>query len=465
MYKIFVSNVQSQLSGYTMALEKELTFTYEGYQYSPKYKAGLWDGMWHALKVPSLKFPTGLLPNVVGYFARNNIDFEIIDLRRIPNSCKKDISADMLGGITLRDYQLDAIKEAAEAKRGVLELPTGSGKTEIAAGIIIHLGLKTLFLVHTQDLLRQTAKRFTERLGQTIGMVGDGEFNTNPAVVVATVQSLSAYSHRDPEGFKNLINSFFVLFQDEAHHSSASTWYKIGMYAHSAYYRYGLSGTVLRRDMLSNMKMLSVFGAPIQRIRSKALMDKGYLSGINIELVSNPEQVSGYRWPDIYENGIVHSWSRNNTIAQIAAEEHKAGNKVLILIRIIEHGNEITDMLSARGVSSIFLTGKDSSEAREYAMIDFNETGNFVLIASPIFSEGVDIPEINTLIIAAGGKSEVLTIQRIGRGLRPKADGSKLKVYDFLDSSKYLCDHSAERVAIYKAEGFPCEKRKAKRII
>ena len=72
---------------------------------------------------------------------------------------------------------------------------------------------------------------------------------------------------------------------------------------------------------------------------------------------------------------------------------------------------------------------------------------------STIFDEGVDIPEVNVLIIAAGGKSEVKTIQRIGRGLRKKKVGGVL-VFDFKDASKFLDRHSIDRIKVYQKEGF-----------
>ena len=76
------------------------------------------------------------------------------------------------------------------------------------------------------------------------------------------------------------------------------------------------------------------------------------------------------------------------------------------------------------------------------------------MIASPIFDEGVDLPEINSLIIAPGGKSEWKTIQKIGRGLRKKASNKPLIVYDFIDASRFLKKHSRARMKIYEKEGF-----------
>jgi len=74
---------------------------------------------------------------------------------------------------------------------------------------------------------------------------------------------------------------------------------------------------------------------------------------------------------------------------------------------------------------------------------------NFVIVATTIFDEGVDMPSVNVIVQGTGGKSEVKTIQRTGRGLRKKKGSGGLIVYDFLDSSKYLNEHSERRMTIY----------------
>ena len=160
MITIHKRNVYSQLSDYTPELENKLAIAHENYWFSPQYKDGRWDGKTHFLKVPSLKIPTGLLFIVTEYLKENNMPYKIIDDRKKPDTffimSIEEHKHNILRGIELRDYQKEAIEQALCWERGVLELATGSGKTEIAIAITKLLGLKTLFIVHTQDLLRQT---------------------------------------------------------------------------------------------------------------------------------------------------------------------------------------------------------------------------------------------------------------------------------------------------------------------
>ena len=120
MITIHKKNVYSQLSDYTSVLENELAVFHESYWFSPRYKAGLWDGKTHFLKVPSLKVPTGLLFIVEEHLKKYDIEFKIIDERKKPEAGinyqdegtvrrQKDL---LLKGIELRDYQITAIQKA-----------------------------------------------------------------------------------------------------------------------------------------------------------------------------------------------------------------------------------------------------------------------------------------------------------------------------------------------------------------
>ena len=453
--KIIIGNCYSQLDGYTPELYEAMSVSFENYFYSPRYKMGLWDGQFHFLKIPSKRFPTGLLFVVTETCDAMGLPYEIVDMRTKPGGAIKDTGlANLLNGITLRDYQEEAAVTALALERGCLEMATGSGKTEVAAAIIKLLGLRTLFLVHTKDLLRQTKERFENRLGCSVGKFGEGQHDLDEKITVATVQSVSAFLKRDDKAAKDWLKSFQVMFLDECHHQSASTWYRVGLLCTGAYYRFGLSGTIMRRDILSNMKMLAIFGEPIYRLPASELIERGYLAGIVVHMVKNPEVVTGRRWQDVYDQGIVHSDLRNQLILDLVKKEYWDGSRIMILIRNIAHGELFEKKLNDMNIPAVFLHGSTASDVREGQKKAFDAEGDFVLIASVIFQEGVDIPNTNVIIVAAGGKSEVAAIQRIGRGLRKKEDASPLVVYDFLDSSKWLKTHSSRRVAVYRKEKF-----------
>jgi len=459
---IYKNNVYSFLSSDTpdnivYKIDKQLTVPHPNFWFSPKYKQGLWDGTTHFLKLSSLKFPTGLLFIVEETLNKIGESYEIIDRRKKPKThalTGNKVDGSLLEGITLYEYQKTAVEMAIKAERGVIELPTGSGKTEIAGAIIKLLNLKTLFIVNKKDLLHQTRQRFMTRLGRDdIGIIGDSQHDSSGLVVVATVQSLNRISNAAK--LRKFLNPFQVLFYDECHHSSAPSWWKIGMFAHSAFYRFGMSGTALRRDILSNMKIMAITGSSIYNLSSLELIEKGHLSKIKIHMIENPEIIAGNDWKEIYNQGIVESISRNVKIAIITEEAFKRKNRVLILVRRIKHGKILKDILNEEyDIPAEFLWGSHDGQIRQEIKERFDKKGDFVLIASDIFAEGVDIPNMNVLVIASGGKSEWEVIQKVGRGLRKKGVNNTLRVYDFIDNSKFLRNHSRERIRVYRQEGW-----------
>jgi len=456
MLQITTRNVYSFLNDYTEELEKILTVPYPNYWFSPRYRQGLWDGKHHFLKIPSCKFPTGLLFIVENYCKKTSTKYEVVDRRIATTISKKEsvVPNDLLDGITLRPYQVEAVQAALRSGRGIIEAPTGSGKTEIAIAIVKKIGARTLFMVNSKDLLYQTAERFEKRLpGTTVGRIGEGLLEIEP-ITIATVQSLLSILKRVPREGKDLLNFYEVMIQDECHHSSSMNFYKLAMFMHNAYWRFGFSGTALRRDVLSNMKAMAITGPAIYNIETSDLIKKGYLSDIQIKVLENSEIVHEATWQKIYEAGVVTSTTRNELIVQQVVKEFKKKKKVIVLVRYVEHGKILQKLLEDRSTPALFVWGTHDGGYRTEVKDKFNRKGKFVLITSDIFSEGVDIPAIDVLVIASGGKSEWKTIQKVGRGLRKKGKNDILLVYDIQDSSKYLKTHSKERLEIYKKEGW-----------
>jgi len=440
------------MSKFPVELYDKLSIFYENYWHMPKYKSGEWDGKYNFLDYKG-KFPTGLLSYIYEHLVDLGHTVEIEDVREDPYVGPKLGSFDVsLDGIEFRGYQKETIAQAVVRQRGILELPTGSGKTEIAIGITKTLGLRTLYLVHTKDLLHQTYDRFIKRGAENVGRVGDGYSEQNANIVIATVQTLSNWFKDAIQTTKWWLAEFECIFLDECHHASANTWYILAMHCHNAFYRFGLSGTPLKRGELANMKLIACIEDAIYSLPTKDLQKAGDLCPIQINMIENKEVSYQSKWHDVYSDAVVNSEHRNSMIVKLAIKHFLNGDKVLILVREITHGNNLYNMLDSCGVITTFLKGSVSSEAREAWKKKFEDDDypNFVLLATTIFDEGVDLPAVNVIIQGTGGKSEVKTIQRTGRGLRKKLDGGGLTVYDFIDSSEYLDKYSEQRMRIYK---------------
>jgi hypothetical protein len=148
-------------------------------------------------------FPSGFVASIRAAAESMGYAVDVDDQRTNPVS--RDENAD-LGW--LRDYQREAVEKAVKAQRGILWMPTGAGKTEVAAALARALPCSWLFIVPQADLLYQTAERFTRRTGEEAGIVGDGEWS-EARFTVATFQTLAAAiagrsSVEKQQGLKNL---------------------------------------------------------------------------------------------------------------------------------------------------------------------------------------------------------------------------------------------------------------------
>lgn len=165
----------------------------------------------------------------------------------------------------------------------------------------------------------------------------------------------------------------------------------------------------------------------------------------------------GETWHSVYSQGIVQNEYRNRVIAKVAAQYSRKGMQTLILVRELYHGDQLAQLIRAEDVERVaFVYGDTPADVLDNEVARFKEHSDSVLIASPIFDEGVDVPAIRALIIADGGKSIRAVLQKVGRGIRKKKTGANtIDVVDFADAThKWLSNHSLERIAIYEGEGF-----------
>lgn len=248
---IHIYGPYSQLKGsYPVAVVKQATsYPVEGAFFSKAYKQGRWDGRKHLFNARTGAFPTGLLKVVQEALEGQEIAVTIEDHRDIPTPSKAGFD---LQGVSFEypyDYQLAACQTMVKEKQGIVKIATGGGKTELSCAVTQYLGLPTLFVVSTQELMYQGRKRFMKRLGlgeNEVGIIGDDIWEPGSLVTVAMLPTLAA--RMSTPACQSLLKSIDVLFIDECHHAGAESWFALSTLC-PAYYRYGLS--VGRRSMVS----------------------------------------------------------------------------------------------------------------------------------------------------------------------------------------------------------------------
>jgi len=428
-------------------LRAEMSTYRKNYQFFTSFQKGQWDGKVHFIQRKI--FPTGLwkwvrdLCKEHGFVIKWKINYQVLGDSVDPNTI-------VLNEVNLRDYQQDAIRFIAKKRRCIIKVGTGGGKTEIIAAVtLLWPQAKCLILVHRKNLLLQTADRVSMRTGETVGKIGEGQWDTSQRITVALVQTL--WSRTDESA--KFLSEINTLMLDECHHSSAFTWESIAGKC-LASIRIGFSGTPIEKDDEANLRLMGMTGMDVYEKTSKSLIDEGYLSVPHIQMIESqapplPRQV----YPKQYVDGIVLNEWRNDRIIQEAEEHRDKGQRIMILVHRIKHGLLLNKMLGRR---SIFLSGKDPARDRLKAVRILESDYPLIIIATNIFEEGQDIPSLDTLIIACGGKAPIGTIQRVGRGLRKTSQKDSVNIIDFIDlhDKKYLLKHSIEREAIYRREQF-----------
>ena len=246
------------------------------------------------------------------------------------------------------------------------------------------------------------------------------------------------------------------ILVSNCHHSSADSWYTVFNEMCNASIRLGLTGTIDKSKPVQEMKLYACTGSVLNRVSNEYLIQNGYSSKPQCILfkVNSPE-LGDLDYPNAYQFGVVENEERNDVILNIVDKETNSNNKVLILVEHIEHGEILEDKLANLNKQVYFTNGQLSSVMREELLERLRNGTLDVLIASNILDEGIDVSGINAIIYARGMKSMRKLLQGIGRGLRVKADGSRLRFYDFIDDTHMtLLKHSSDRYKTLRDERF-----------
>lgn len=456
-------------------LDDALAIDQKGSHFNPDVQEGKWDGRRHVFHKndDDGTFPAGIVRRVkrllreAGYKVMRTVDQRGSDRRRsVADLASEYVEDDALVGVTLRDDQLRVVAAALGEGRGLLHVATGGGKTEIGAVVIKALvRLRCLFLVHTKQLLKQARERIALRLGtieEHIGVIGDGRFEPKH-ITVATVQSLTrGRGDAQKRVIAKYLKTIRLLILDETHHASAKTFYHLVQRV-DAPWRFGMSGTPFGLADGKGLLVEAAFGPVVERVTNEELIGLGVNARPTIRMieVTEPELDDDLDWRTVYQEGIVLNEARNAAVVEEAAAFARKGWPTLVLVRELWHGDKLAQGLQAQRVRHAFVHGQMPTDEVERHKHRFVEGKVLVLIASPIFGEGVDLPAVDefpgvrALVIADGGQSVANVLQKIGRGLRKKKGDNLLAVVDFADTThKWLARHSQERVALYEGEGF-----------
>ena len=251
-------------------------------------------------------------------------------------------------------------------------------------------------------------------------------------------------------------HNYFVskILVSNCHHIPADSLQEIYKHGKSAVYRYGLSATPRRTDN-ADLLIESVLGPKFVNISASDLIKKGFLAKPTIYLfeVKHAKLAEELKYDEVYVNEVVKNVNRNMLIRDIAKKFVDKKETVLISVSRIEHGNILEALIKQVIPNTLFVHGDTDKDVRSNSLIDLKNKTVDVIIATNIFSEGVDIPSLGVYINAKAQESEIDTLQLAGRVLRKTATKDTAIIIDMYDTGcRWLSKHSKSRLQTYKTE-------------
>jgi superfamily II DNA or RNA helicase len=256
------------------------------------------------------------------------------------------------------------------------------------------------------------------------------------------------------------------------HNTPANTIFSIACKAKNAYYRFGVSATPWRDDG-ADLAIEAVLNIrkPNLSIIASDLIKKEKLTPCTINFIQMKKEIPWQgNYAKTYDYAITNNTERNNFIANLALDLYNKKKTQLILIKKINHGKKILNKLkniipyeemldyNAEAnkwytIGSIeFLNGEDDLHRRNSVIQAVKNGFCKILIASTIADEGLDLPILDSLILAGAGKSSTRAFQRVGRVLRLYENKKEAVVYDFLDNNPTFYKQALLRKTLYETE-------------
>ncbi len=389
--------------------------------------------------------------------------------------------------LELRDYQKQAIHNWEKSSmRGCVILPTGAGKTAIGIKAIQKVNASVLVVVPTIDLMEQWASNISKYISTdnnqnsqniSIGKLGGGEDNLQ-AITVATYDS--AYLRAPTIG-----NQFKLIIFDEVHHLPAHGYRSIAE-QFIAPYRLGLTATIEREDELHEL-IPYLTGGVVFRLGSQELSAQKHLAEYVIDRIQvnlTPEEQTeyeinhtkfltnfrqlGFKAPSMYNLKLLIMMSNKNKIARGAMLARNKANEIALnskakideLQKILQQNKKIKTIIFTQNNKMVYtlsnkflipnITYRTIKKERRDVLEGFKSGRYNVVVTSRVLDEGVDVPDAELGIIMSGTGSGRELIQRLGRILRPKQDGRKVRLVELVSKHTRETNTSAKRITALK---------------
>ena len=325
---------------------------------------------------------------------------------------------------------------ALDAKRALLISATGTGKTYASAFAVRDLApQRLLFIVHREQIAKQAMKSYYRVMGAdiTMGILSGSAKGYDKQFIFSTMQTISKehiYRNFAP-------NEFDFIVIDEAHRAGAPSYQKIFNYFKPKMYL-GMTATPDRSDGYDIYALFDhniAYEIRLQQALEEDMLCPFHYFGITDLQLADNENDDEER---LYNFSRLTSDERVRHITKQMDFYGYSGNRVkgLIFCSRNQEAAELSNKFNKLGYKTVHLSGVDSQEQREEAVnrLVSDDRADYLdyIFTVDIFNEGVDVPEINQVVMLRPTQSPIVFIQQLGRGLRKYKEKEYVVILDFI---------------------------------
>lgn len=447
MINLYLNN-QIRIEGmppqYLAKVKNTLTLNNPAYHLMKAMKKSVWNiprhiVYWENCGNEDLYIPRGSYGRLLRFVEATGLEYKVHN-----GLLRKPLVGIKLAPIELRDYQTPILARfmANMPTEGVITMTTGSGKTIVALEIIRRLGLTATILVEKNNLLRQFQEEMRTHWNYSAGIVNGEEKNIKD-ITVATFQTLMG----NEKLLKELADKTSVIIIDEVQGITSKKRQEV-LRAFKPSHLYGITATPERGTDGQTDAIFFIAGEEIENYVGEQMKPE-------VELRETKTDVPVYaNYQEMIEE-MVDNDQRNEMIKGVVYLELLAGKKVLVLTKRIQHYKNIQEKLGNLS-GCYFLDSKNPDKDEiliqmKKGFLDFNA----IFGTTSLLSVGVDIPALDTVVLACDIKSSILTTQSVGRVMRLFEGKPQPKVIDLIDTNNYiLWKQARSRIAVYKKHGW-----------
>ena len=408
--------------------------------------------------------PLGLMPKLTEWLRHNQYEYRIEGEFGSKNFSEVEAlefikTLNIPEKFVVRDYQLKYFIKCVRNQRAVVISPTNSGKSLEIYLLYRFFNQKTLLTVPITNLVYQMYDDFKDYgydVEKNIHLLVPGqEKTTDKQLTISCWQSLIKQK-------KDFFEDFRVVFQDEVHGGKAASLIKIMNMMYKTPIRIGLTGSMSKVPLYDH-QIIGCFGPVIQYVSNEDLIKQGFSSPIlikSIELHHNMKMSTLLEYQDEVAYLLTQP-KRTDFFVKLALS--LKGNTFLMFNKI-DHGKTMYEAIKNKADCPVYyVDGQTPAIERDRLKKLINDSEHCIVLASTVFTTGVNIKSINNIVFTHPTKSRIRVLQSIGRGLRKSDSKDKLILYDVYDVlSQGLINttlkHARERDKLYKEEKFPIKE-------